>query len=697
MKRLQEFIAEFQQDIIDRSNGDELFSTKEEAFTAIMAEELSASGSLESPEVCFFEHGSGSALKKANGYSIPEDDSQLDIFISLYHGTNKPVTINSRDIEKCFNQAARFFDAAIKGLHERVEPGSVGFSMLHHVHSLRSEVDRVRFILFTDGKLSQRSKKKLREKVGDYVVTHEIWDIERIYRFRSSGASHEPVEVDLSYLPDGGIPCISVADSEIGYHTNSAVFPGTLLYDLYDEYGQRLLELNVRSYLQARGKVNKGILETLFEQPERFLAYNNGITVVAEELDIGPISSGMNGIRRIKGMQIVNGGQTTASIHRAGKGEKTGKYRGIAADLGKVFVHAKVTVIEQAKFDEMVPLISRYSNTQNKVTEVDLRANHAFHIGVERKSLSTWTPGESSKWFYERARGSYQTLKSRRSSTQKQKADFEKEYPTSQRISMQDLAKFENCWHEQPHVASRGGQKSFVHFMQRIGDKDEGWEPSIEDYKSYIAKAILYKSAYKFCRQLGMPGLQVHCCNYTVSLIAHKTAKRLDLNQVWNQHRISGNLETTIIEWAPLIMNKMVESASARNPTEWFKKEDCWKVIRRMELSVSSGLQAELIDAPSSQEFDKKRSGTKNKATKPLTNEDQNNIVRCMEIDAEQWHQIAKWGQETGNLEKWECGISSTLSSYALAGWVKVPSAKQALRGVTILKKAEGQVAALRK
>lgn len=687
MNDLEKFLIEFKQDIIDRSNADDDFCTKEEAFTAIMAEELSAAGSLESPEVCFFEHSSGSSIKKANGYSIPEDDTQLDIFISLYHGTNILTSVNTKEIERCFNQATRFFEAAVNALHEKVEPGSAAFSMLHRIYEVKDDIDRVRFILFTDGKLAQRGNKKLREQVGKYLVSHEIWDIERIHRFRSSGASHEPVEVDLTHTNMGGIPCISVEGGEIGYRTNTAVFPGLLLYELYDEYGQRLLELNVRSYLQARGKVNAGILETLYEQPERFLAYNNGITVVAEELDTGPIKGGGVGIRKIKGMQIVNGGQTTASIHRAGKGEKMGKYRGIRANLEKVYVHAKVTVIDPSKFDEMVPLISRYSNTQNKVTEVDLRANHAFHIGIERRSRTIWVPGETSKWFYERARGSYQTLKARRSGTPKQMADFDKEFPTSQRISLQDLAKFENCWNEKPFIASLGGQKSFVHFMHRIGEKEDGWEPSINDYKEFIAKAILYKAAYKICRQLGMPGLQVHCCNYTVSALAHNTAKRINLEQIWSQQRVSEQIEATIALWAPLIMDRMVKSAGARNQTEWFKKEDCWKAVRDSELPISDALQRELKGTTENLVSSVK--AKKGKPSKELSNSDQNNIARCKEVESERWHMIAKWGSETGNLEDWECGISNTLSGYALSGWSRVPSAKQALRGVEILKKAE--------
>src|SRR6185436_11053274 len=160
------------------------------------------------------------------------------------------------------------------------------------------------------------------------------------------------------------------------FQTWVAVFPGTLLAALYDEHGSRLLELNVRSYLQARGKVNKGILETLRNKPEDFIAYNNGITVVAEEVVSGKLQDGSNGVLGLKGMQVVNGGQTTASIHRAWKDFET--------DLSCVYVQGKITVVAPSRFQEVVPLISKYSNTQNKVTESDLRANHQFHVGIER-------------------------------------------------------------------------------------------------------------------------------------------------------------------------------------------------------------------------------------------------------------------------------------------------------------------------
>ena len=204
--------------------------------------------------------------------------------------------------------------------------------------------------------------------------------LERFRRLRESGTIYEPLDVDLRTLPGGGLPSVRLDTGSKSFQTWVTVFPGMVLADLYDEHGSRLLELNVRSYLQARGKVNKGILETLRDCPEDFMAYNNGITVVAEEVVTGDLEGGHRGILALKGMQIVNGGQTTASIHRAAKE--------FAADLSRVFVQGKITVVDPIRFQDVVPLISKYSNTQNKISTSDLSANHAFHVGMER-SLAT--------------------------------------------------------------------------------------------------------------------------------------------------------------------------------------------------------------------------------------------------------------------------------------------------------------------
>lgn len=692
-KEFENFYSGFRSDIIDLANSDEGYPQKEQAFTAIVTEDLSQAGILESPDVCYFEQGSGNMLKKANAYSVPEEDTSLDLLITLYHGKNKPETINNQDIERAFNQLARFLKAGLDGHHENTEPGSEAFQMLHRIYGLKDEIDRVRFFLITDAQISVRSDKRKKDNINGLPVSYEIWDVERIFRFRSQSATHDPVELDLSDLPNGGLACTSTNNINSGYKTLCAIIPGSVLAALYDEYGQRLLELNVRSYLQARGKINQGILETLYDQPERFLAYNNGITIVAEELRTGKLKDGTPGITAIKGLQIVNGGQTTASIHKSSKPEKSGKYKGLTADLERVSVQAKITVIDSIQFDELVPLISKFSNTQNKVTEVDLRANHPFHTGFERICNKTWAPGEKSIWFYERARGSYQTLKAREATTPKQKKDFEDKYPTSQKFGPMDLAKYNNCWHQHPHIASKGGQKSFVYFMQGIGKKDDNWEPTEEEFKNQIGSTILYKSVHKISRQIGYKGQQVHCCNYTVALISQKTAKRINLKAIWDKQSISEALKEMILDWAPQIMEKMAESAGTGNPTEWYKKPECWQEIKKMDLTISRQVNKELLKVGGSTAETGSDGGNTKKRKKKVQNlssEDQNNIARCREVSSQRWLEIIEWGKRTDKLEKKQIGIAGTMASMAVSGWPDdKPSKAQAWHGAKMLEMAE--------
>ncbi|MDB2496358.1 AIPR family protein [Verrucomicrobiales bacterium] len=682
-----EFFRDLQSEVMDFSMGGgdgDSAGFKEGAFTSIVAEDLSAAGIVESPVSCYFETGPQTRRAKINGYSVPEDDTQLDLIFSLYGGGEEPLKLASKEVNQAYSQLTRGLEKALKGHHEHMEPGSDAFAMVHDIWSKREQFDRIRLLLLTDGVVVQRKESERKDSVGGYQVTYEIWDIERFRRFRSSGASHESIEVDLSHFPEGGVPCVQVANDDMGYATSAAVFPGKLLYELYDDYGQRLLELNVRSYLQARGKINGGILETLFEAPERFLAYNNGITIVAEEIDVGPLNNGDPGIRAIKGLQIVNGGQTTASIHRAGKGENgIARFRGKTADLEKVFVQAKVTVIERSQFDTLVPLISRFSNSQNKVSEVDLRANHPFHVGIERASRKTWAPGEQSMWFYERARGSYQTKKAAEASTPARKRDFEKRYPPSQKFSKEDLARYENCWHGEPHIVSRGGQKNFASFMTRVGNTEEGWVPAADEYRDLIGRAILYKQIQKTARDLQIPAFRANVVSYTMASIAHQTAKRIDLQTIWDNQKVSPALAETLEEWIPLIEREMVRSVGERNPTEWFKNKGCWDVVQTMDLPVSSALSGELIGGA---DVVVKKRGRGGKVMEiSLSVEDQNNIARCRELSSGEWHEIVEWGAETGSLKAWQSGIASTLSGYAAGGWSKSPSPKQAKHGCAMI------------
>ena len=249
--------------------------------------------------------------------------------------------------------------------------------------------------------------------------------------------------------------------------------PGRVLAQIYDRWGARLLEQNVRVFLQARSKVNRGIRRTIETQPQMFFAYNNGLTTTAEAISLSP-SDGSLLLRRLKNFQVVNGGQTMASIHAAHRGR---------IDLSQVFVQMKLSVVDPERANEIVPSISRFANTQNRVNAADFFANHPFHIRMEEFSRRILAPSpdgtfRESKWFYERARGQYADARSLLTSAGRKKFDLD--YPRAQLFSKTDLAKYLNVWRGKPHTVSMGAQKNFADFASSVGSE---WEKDADFFQ----------------------------------------------------------------------------------------------------------------------------------------------------------------------------------------------------------------------
>lgn len=663
MSELSSFYEELQADVIAEAvNSPDGEDFKENAFTRIIVNDLAVAGVLESPTTCHYEETISGLTLKINAYSIPDEDSRIDLVITEYFNTSEPTRVATTDVEKLLNQAFRFFRTTILGRYKELEPGLDQHSMLKDIYSHKDDFDRIQILLITNGLLVQRKEKAWKREFENYKIFLDVWDVERLRRFRSNGANHESIQVDLSEFRENGISCVSISDDTLGYSSCVSIIPGALLHDWYDEYGSRLLELNVRSYLQAKGKINKGILETLIKEPQHFLAYNNGITIVAEQITFNADKSRITSIR---GLQIVNGGQTTASIHRARKDNH--------ADLTHVYVQAKITVVPAKEFEMMVPLISKFSNTQNKVNEVDLGANNSYHVGIERVAKRTWIPGEQSMWFYERARGSYQTERSKTATTVAQKANFDRKYPASQRITMEDLARYSNIWNGLPHIVSKGGQKNFTRFMESVSKVLRDWEPSTEEFKSLISKAILYRKTQEIIKDLKIPAFKINIANYTVALLAEKTARRIDLAAIWDRQNLPDALKQQITEWVPKVAEILISSAESRNPTEWFKNDQCWKVLqdRSENWDFSGSLESQLRKLSDNE--------------KPVSVETENSIAHCLEIDAATWFKIQLWGSETGNLKDWQIGIANTLAGYAAQGWKRKPSEKQAKRAMEFM------------
>ena len=388
--------------------------------------------------------------------------------------------------------------------------------------------------------------------------------------------------------------------------------PGSLLADIYDKYGERLLEQNVRTFLQFRGKVNKGIRNTLTNEPEMFFAYNIGLTVTAEDVEI--VNTYMTAV---KNLQIVNGGQTTASIFMSKLQNKKG------IDLDKVFIQVKLSVIDSEKVDDVVPLISQYANTQNKVNAADFFSNHPYHKRIEDFSRRMLAPSAvggltETHWYYERARGQYANAQTKMTKLQKNK--FLNLNPKNQMFTKTDLAKYENSFAELPHFVSKGAQWNFGKFAESIGGNDniKGiWEKDnthINElyFKNLIAKAIIFNYLDKnMMQQNWYGGYKANIVTYSIakfSNIVKELGLSINFQRIWEKQNISDAFKRQLIDIAEIINREITDTPL--NVTQYCKHESCWYKIRD---KVQIILNDDVIDELRSkgETLDEKRSAKK--------------------------------------------------------------------------------------
>ena len=360
-----------------------------------------------------------------------------------------------------------------------------------------------------------------------------------------------------------------------------------------------------------------------------------------------------------------------ASIHRAFKQDKV--------DLSKVFIPAKITIIKPEAVDEIIPFISRFSNTQNKVNEADFSSNDPFHVEIERLSEKIWCDGEKNRWFYERARGQYQVARQKFGTTPKRIKQFELQTPRSNKFDKSLLAKYMNIFNMIPQIVSLGNQKNFVYFMKQINENN--YTPDEKYYKNLIAIAIIVKSAEKIARQYKFPSYRAQTTTYTVALIFYRTQSRVNLNSIWKKQAISEALYNTILNWMPNIRDDIIESAGQKNVTEWCKKVDCWRYIQNIKLELSDELKQELSKG---QPLPTVGSGG-GKTGESLTHLDRENIAKVMQLSDQEWMTIHTWAAMNEKHSSWT-GVSLTLAGYAANKWQNVPSAKQAKLAVKMIK-----------
>lgn len=664
---IEQYANDLIQSVIASAEAESL--STHDVFAEQIIGDLESVGIVDDGFVAYFRaHG-----VEISGYGHSEGINSLDLFLVSFRGHPLLQRIGKTEVTAQAKRVVNYLAKVDKGLKKEIDDSSDAYDMALAVEHLLKSVTSIRVFLVTNDISTIRRYKG--ELFNELPVTFEVWDLNRLHRMATSGVLHEPIAVDF----DPPLPCLTTPQTDDDYSVFLSIVPGEVLGRVYSEYGSRLLELNVRSFLQLKGAVNRGIRETLLTSPERFLAYNNGISATASKVDLVRLPSGEQAIRRIHDLQIVNGGQTTASIHNS--------YAKKEGDLDNVLVQMKLTQVNPRLLEEIVPEISKYSNTQNKVTVVDFSSNHPFHVELEKVSRSLWAPavdgsGQETKWFYERARGQYADALSKERTPAKQK-QFKIIFPLKQKFAKTDVAKWDNSWSQFPHLVSRGAEKNFRAFMDEINRTKSSPPTADRVYvERLIARGILFKETERVVTEQQYGGYRANIVTYTIAKISHDTAMRLDLDRIWREQSVTDALAEAIAE-VSRIAHKVIISppAGTTHVGEWTKKDACWVRVQAEPWTPSKALERELIP------LGKAALVRREEQAAGQSEEETQDIAAAMDVTAEVWFGISHWAKETQNLIPWQRALAFSLGK--IAARQGEPSVKQARRGLEILDEAQ--------
>ena len=589
----EDFFHDFRQELLAGAEANGRFQLDE--FMETIAAELVETGFTEGFELCHFRAQRG---VRVDGYWF-NDEGVLHLFIADFESRNELASLTRTDVDAAFKRVANFFDASIyRNLADDLEVTSPEYGLARQIADRRGAIGSLNLVLFSERTLSGAVQNLPDGEVSGVPTSYHVWDISRLHRQRSSRGHKEPLDLDFKHMFGRGIACLPAHLATDAYQSYLMVMPADVLATLYGSFGARLLEQNVRTFLQARGNVNQGIRATILNEPGMFFAYNNGITATAQSVETEATDSGL-AITRIVDLQIVNGGQTTASLFHTRKRDK--------ADLSQIFVQMKLSVIDSQQSEKVVPKISEYANTQNRVNVADFFSNHPFHVRMEGFSRRIWAPAQKGSprethWFYERARGQYADAQSKLTPAEQRR--FKAEHPKSQMFTKTDLAKFENVWDDHPRWVNLGSQKNFARYATRIGSE---WEKSSDTFNEFyfkraVAHGLIFRAAERIvsAQPWYNGGYRANIVAYTLAVLADITKQRkesIDFLRIWNLQAIDSILENAItIVSREVHKDIMTPHPRISNISEWCKKEACWTRIQARTEAIANLLSSEFHD-----------------------------------------------------------------------------------------------------
>ena len=566
-----------------------------------------------------------SANLRVDAYRLDEQTHDLTLVVSDFsRSTDKPESIGVQDCRTRFEQVRRFFRACSnKEFREAIEDSEEVMPLVHLIRDNFKLISCVRYILITNKTLGMRVKDNsfddLKSQDGSVASEFTVWDFNRYYdaldapeiEIEADCRKHSPSGEGLSFLTSEMVGLKRDSQDEREYSAYLLMVPGRMIRDWYATYADRLLEQNVRTFLQFRGKVNRKIRETLHGEPNRFFAYNNGLTATADSVEFDKTKKRIVCIRNL---QIVNGGQTTASIYTAFAKDDGG--------IDQISVQMKLIVTSGPQFEDLVGKISCFANSQNKIKDTDLASNKRFMLRIESFSRTvTANPGgtlRGTRWFFERSRGQYLNSINMRK-TESERKTFKALYPKDQVFTKGELAKYMLSWDWAPWIAARGGEKAFYEFDSKrhfgsgidspgreainpwkANDADDNPQFNLYYFQEVVGKAIVFRSLDKaLSKSEWCKGYKSHIICYTMSLLHYivwQNKKVFNFYHVWKTQSVSMQWLDYIVGLAQQFLTIMTETSGGKNVGEWAKSSELWVVIRKK--FMKEVLPNVLVDSP---------------------------------------------------------------------------------------------------
>lgn len=660
---LSEFAVDFLESALITVEDEKI--PQEDAITFDILDYAIDSGEVIAFEICHYK------VKgiKINAWNYDEENEAIDLFVSIFKGEQRLSKVSDKEIQDSFSKAENFFWAAREGqLSSKVDESDlVVFDLIQIIELSRNEVKNVRIFVLSNGQASADIVPEAREQNGIYL-DFQLWDVERVYQQHLIRSGKQKIEIDFVNDYKHKLRCLYMDNVSDKVDAYLAIIPGKILAKIYDRYRQGLLEKNVRTFLQFKAKVNQGIRETIRKEPDMFFAYNNGISTTAEKVEI-EFENNVPYITRIENWQVVNGGQTTASIYA------TSTESGI--DLSKVFVQMKISVVQhKEQMEFIVPKISRFANTQTIIKDSDFSSNSDYHVSIENFSRMEWMPTKTGgkptmKWFYERARGQYLDEKSIR--TGKDYKLFDKEYPKKNKFNKTDLSKYEMSWWQRPFDVGKGAENNFKIFTKELATEKS--EVTIKYYHRLIAKAILFKEIDKIVAKRNLGGYKANMVAYILAWLSYKSNKKLNLDQIWEDQGISESLNDLIGQMIEVVWKHInTPSKGGMNIGEWCKKTECWLTLKDKFIDINSINDVLRTESDTYVESDL--------VGQEFSPHESKIIDDASKIQGEIWFAISKWAKENGRFTPFDRKLCYNLG--VLANRKTVLSLKQAKNALRI-------------